>query len=72
MKNLSIQRKLQARILPIPCCTKHLFLVFIQISAVFSDKFYFQASNSQIFNKIYFSVIFNKVFVNIFDFSGEF
>ena len=42
------------------------FQKFFQINSIF------QVSNSQIFNKIYFSVIFNKVFVNIFDFSGEF
>ena len=38
------------------------FQKFFQINSIF------QVSNSQIFNKIYFSVIFNKVFVNIFDF----
>ena len=39
---------------------------YSNFSSFFRWNSIFQASNSQIFNKIYFSVIFNKVFVNIF------
>ena len=45
---------------------------YSNFSSFFRWNSIFQASNSQIFNKIYFSVIFNKISVNIFDFSGEF